>query len=340
MRQTLRPGRFGVVDDTPAILFNTAWDDTSDGDFTFLWTTHSAKTSVEIRVDGIDRTSDFSEAAGMYTLPSSLGYLNGGNEIKVISPDLIDSDVIELDRRHLRTPMDLSGINGATNMTRLKLVQRAQSHIKPTSLQTGDIIWPASASISSFQAHTAFKSTANIDLSWMTGISVSFEIEGCESEQIVGPAGGFNVGNGVPYISRFPNCTDLDYSNLIVTGSAFGSFRIQDCPNLTAVLLSPTEFNVNVYLFSNGNFGYDPSVIDAVRWNAFRNLNIQNNLFPVGVVNRYLYELDLRTASEGVSSGTISIGGTNAAPDSSSAGYDGVAAVASLQARGITVNHS
>lgn len=55
------------------------------------------------------------------------------------------------------------------------------------------------------------------------------------------------------------------------------------------------------------------------------------------VVNKILADLDAISVA-GYTSRSITINGTNAAPDSSSGGFDGLAAKASLQAKAFTVN--
>ena len=56
-------------------------------------------------------------------------------------------------------------------------------------------------------------------------------------------------------------------------------------------------------------------------------------------VNENLVKMDT-VATLGFTGGVIDIGGSNAAPDNSSGGLDGVAAAASLVTKGKTVNTS
>lgn len=65
-------------------------------------------------------------------------------------------------------------------------------------------------------------------------------------------------------------------------------------------------------------------------------LLINNNNMSVADVNHILYDLDSTSAS-GYTGRVINIGGTNADPDSSSGGYDGLAAKAALEGKGFTI---
>jgi hypothetical protein len=69
-------------------------------------------------------------------------------------------------------------------------------------------------------------------------------------------------------------------------------------------------------------------------------INLADNDMPELVVDRMLYELDLIT-QDGYESRVIHIDGSNAAPTGGGeTGYDGLAAVSSLEAKGFTVNVS
>jgi hypothetical protein len=64
--------------------------------------------------------------------------------------------------------------------------------------------------------------------------------------------------------------------------------------------------------------------------------NIKNNGWSAAIVNQILFNVDSNAAG-GISGRSIDIGGTNADPDTTSGGFDGVAARTSLQAKGITI---
>lgn len=72
-------------------------------------------------------------------------------------------------------------------------------------------------------------------------------------------------------------------------------------------------------------------------WNAGIYINLNSNSFSTDVVNHILVDIDNSIIS---GSGVILIAGTNSAPDSSSGGYDGDAAVLSLISKGITITTS
>jgi hypothetical protein len=71
-------------------------------------------------------------------------------------------------------------------------------------------------------------------------------------------------------------------------------------------------------------------------------LDLKSNSWSAAIINQILYELDTVNHAPFYPSPpfakVIDVSGTNAAPDSSSGGYDGTAAKASLQSKGFTVN--
>jgi uncharacterized protein (TIGR02145 family) len=133
--------------------------------------------------------------------------------------------------------------------------------------------------------------------------------------------------------------TSLDFTNVIPfkSGSNYPYFGAKYCTALTTVTL-PT----NLYLGFNVEFQYTAVVtLNFAPIIASPNLeyvfvNLDDNAMTAAQVNKILYDLDAAITS---CSGTkyISIGGTNATPDSSSGGFDGCAAKASLEAKGFTV---
>ena len=64
---------------------------------------------------------------------------------------------------------------------------------------------------------------------------------------------------------------------------------------------------------------------------------MRDNNWSAAIVNQVLHELNIGTTS-GFTGRSISIGGTNADPDATSGGYDGLTAKANLEAKGIIVN--
>lgn len=137
------------------------------------------------------------------------------------------------------------------------------------------------------------------------------------------------------------NVTALDFS--AATGGMQGELRAYSS-NLTSITFptftAPTPSNLSdIWLYSN-SLGYiDFTVITNITYLDNQDIQLQNNGMTAAEVNHILVDLDT-DANSSYTGRSINIGGTNAAPDSSSGGYDGSAAVTSLVSKGFTVTHS
>ena len=127
-------------------------------------------------------------------------------------------------------------------------------------------------------------------------------------------------------ISGFTNLCD----NLYLYGNT----------NLTNVIMPSTQrsfINVNIY---SCNLGYvDFTVCPNLTSTKGMGVLLQNNNMTAAEVNHILVDLDTISTS-GYTGRVINISGTNAAPDGTSGGYDGLTAKTSLQSKGFTVTTS
>ena len=143
-------------------------------------------------------------------------------------------------------------------------------------------------------------------------------------------------------ISDMPLLTTLDLSmfeNFVATG---GYFNVSNMPNI-ATLTLPATISGKIVSFAFNNTG-DMSNKSLLGYSGIFDINnsaitFSANEFDAATTNRFLYELDEITAS-GYTGRSINISGTNAAPDSTSGGYDGLAEKAALIAKGFTVTTS
>jgi hypothetical protein len=124
--------------------------------------------------------------------------------------------------------------------------------------------------------------------------------------------------------------TTLDFSYVTLNLSTFFFYS---CPNLTSVIfknaanvLSGSVSGYNSKL----NNGFDSTFIN---WSNGVAVQLQGNAMNAAGVNLSLHTRNLDSAT----GGSFNIAGTNAAPDTTSGGYDGVAAKLALQAKGVTV---
>jgi len=114
-------------------------------------------------------------------------------------------------------------------------------------------------------------------------------------------------------------------------------------PNVTQILLaSSISGNIIPYPYFNNNplmtsidLGGLPNGFNS----AVNTLTLINGCdLPASIVNKILYDVNSKSVS-GFAGRSVSLaGGTNAAPDSTSGGYDGLAAKAALIAKGISVS--
>lgn len=117
--------------------------------------------------------------------------------------------------------------------------------------------------------------------------------------------------------------------------------RAYNLPNLNDIIFSPVRNGViNSFELYGCNFDY--LNFTTHNFNADNgSLLLQDNSMGVSDVNHILVDLAGMVSLEGVGGDytgrVINIGGTNDAPDSSSGGYDGIAAVSTLQSKGFTV---
>ena len=214
------------------------------------------------------------------------------------------------------------------------------------SLQT--VVFPTSSQvITTFQCGDLDNFSSSIDLSQMTGL------------------GGF-IGFSESNINGIPNLQNLI---LPTTTQSINYFAAAFC-NLSGTLDLSSHFseysggtNRRLYINSNSNLntlvfptsslarfsdiyihscdlGYcDFTVLpSASHQNSFR-LDLYDNNMTAAEVNHILVDIDSGSIS-GYTGRNINLSGTNAAPDNSSGGFDGLAATGSLISKGFTVTTS
>jgi hypothetical protein len=131
-----------------------------------------------------------------------------------------------------------------------------------------------------------------------------------------------------------------------------GTLDLTMFTSLTAAFIfnlysNPLLENISLPASSNGrcttfaaygcNLGYiDFTVIPNLTSKNSVSITLQNNGMTTTEVNHILVDLDSISVS-GYTTRSINLGGTNAAPDSSSGGYNGTAAKSSLQSKGFSV---
>ena len=174
-------------------------------------------------------------------------------------------------------------------------------------------------------SHSAFSSLTSVDLSsnsLLTSVLFPASISGILNNLSIYYTGIV----GTLDLSMFTNFTSTAslslYSNLSLTGVTFAG-------SVSGILKY-------LYMYANSNFGY----VNLSNLNtslSYLQWILNNNGWNAAIVNQTLSVIDSISVS-GFLGQKIYIGGTNAAPDSSSGGFDGIAAKNSLIAKGFTVN--
>lgn len=117
------------------------------------------------------------------------------------------------------------------------------------------------------------------------------------------------------------------------------SIYIYSNPNLTGITFSPTVTTgrvLQIMVYLTGITYLDLTKFASSINSASFSLQVQNNAINAANLNRMLVEIN-SIATSGFSGRTLTMGGTNGIPDSSSGGYDGLAAKAALITKGFTV---
>ena len=145
-------------------------------------------------------------------------------------------------------------------------------------------------------------------------------------------------------LGLFYNCnfTTIDFTNLGVGIQLW----IHNNINCHTIIFNPTNNGrIGSFIFRNCDFGYIDFLTPGFTFDANGSLiQLQDNNMVVAEVNHILVDFYTMVSGEGAGGDytgrSIRIDGTNAAPDSSSGGFDGDQAVIDLTGKGITVTTS
>lgn len=115
-----------------------------------------------------------------------------------------------------------------------------------------------------------------------------------------------------------------------------GVFDCRDNTSLTSLTLATTSGTFDLFTASGCDLGYVN--ITNQTFASDSDISFRDNNMTAAEVNQILVDLDNTMPTTGT--GTIDVDGTNAAPDTTSGGFNGSAAVTSLQGKGYTVTTS
>lgn len=180
------------------------------------------------------------------------------------------------------------------------------------------------------------ESLATLDMSWIPG--------------------GSNIflpSYGRIYIVNNSNLASITFPDSVIGGEIYGgiylshnnlssidltyipsyAIDVHNNNNLTSLIIPVSNCKgIAAYSCSLSTIDFTNFVININR--SF--LDIRDNALTASEVNKMLYDLDSLAAS-GYSERWLDFRGTNSAPDSSSGGYNGIAAKSSLQGKGFSV---
>jgi hypothetical protein len=193
--------------------------------------------------------------------------------------------------------------------------------------------------------------TGNLDLTPLSGLGGTFKVDG--NTLLTGITHSTSTNNFTQYDSYSCNLTGtLDLSPLTKlgassSGASFAFIRLYSNPNLTNIILpnSTQFFKNNFNIESLGLFSLYSCNLDYVDFTPLSGatllsgatqgnprISLRDNGMSVGDVNHILVDFSGNATYNptGWSNVNLNIGGSNANPDSSSGGYDGLAAISFL----------
>jgi len=196
----------------------------------------------------------------------------------------------------------------------------------------------------SFQQFYAYNTgLRHLDLSMFSNIGdYSFSVANCVYLTGITFPNNLAGGSGI-YVPVFYNCDlrDLDFSYMHLAHPYGTRLYCNDNPNLTGVTFPYEEVSdfvkaYNFMFFQNCNV--KKFMIENLSGtnNNILQINLSNNSMTSGIVNEILTKLD----NIGWTSNTLNIAGNNSAPDTTSGGFNGVAAKSNLTGKSWSITTS
>lgn len=258
--------------------------------------------------------------------------LNDNPNLESIQMPVVTSGVLQAFYAHncnLKGTLDLSGITAYGSSSTIYAYNNPLLE---------EIIFPVSASgvITGLNVNGC-NLKGILDLSCFTSFGTNASIQFYNNPLLKGVVLAATISGAIGTFSAY-NCDltgILDLSMVTFNSTQF-SLTVYDNENLTEIILPSNGkiLSINAYRcnLSYINIKDIPNGTDK----AYMSIALQDNAMTAAEVNRILAEVDSVSVS-GYASRSLRLTGTNAAPDSSSGGYDGLAAKASLQSKGFIV---
>lgn len=178
--------------------------------------------------------------------------------------------------------------------------------------------------------------TGTLNMSGLTGLSGSINLRTNPNLTSV----TLPTSSGAITSFAAEQCDLTGTFNASTLSNMSGVFWLHTNPNLTSVTFPSNSNTFTQIYFYSCDLGYIDftTIPNATEVNS-SNIQLQNNNMTAAEVNQILVDLDTNSTG-GFTGRSITISGTNAAPDGSSGGYDGSTAKTNLIAKGFTVTTS
>ena len=222
---------------------------------------------------------------------------------------------------------DITGTFDMSNMTGMGGRFQINSNPNLTAITN-----PTSSVVFNRYSATLTGLTGTLDLSTLTGLGGIFSCRSNSSlTAITNPSSSVTFTQYIVYSCDLTGT--LDVSGLTGLG---GILQIRNNSNLTDVTFPTSAITTTQVQLNACDLGHVD--ITNMTFSAAISFQMENNNMTTAEVNEMLVDMDATFPNVGT--GTITIGGTNAAPDGSSGGFDGTTAKNNLIAEGYTVTTS
>lgn len=218
--------------------------------------------------------------------------------------------------------LDLSGLTGLGGVVTGSLNSNLTSITFPTSSQT----------ISSFK-FGACDITGTLDLSGLTGLGGNIQIhQNSNMTAVIFPTS--SVACTFLWVYSCDITGTLNISGMTGLG---GQVRLYSNSNMTDITFPASSGNITELRCDACNLNYT-DITNLTLSSAITLLTFKNNSMTAAEVNQILVDMDATLPNSGT--GTITMDGTNAAPDTTSGGFNGSAAATNLASEGYSVTTS
>ena len=266
---------------------------------------------------------------GGYLIFNHLPLITGFTAISIVTNYIYQFDM---------SYCDLQGALDLNNFTRLNYLFDVSNNTGLTAINFNSTV---GNSFSQFQVSNT--SLRNLDLSMFSNIGDYYSVFiDCPYLTGITFPNNLSIGSGI-YLPYFYNCDlrDLDFSYMNLAHPYGTRLDCHNNLNLTGITFpyEGVSENGNHYDFMLfGNCNIKKFIIENLSGtnNNTLQINLSDNSMTADIVNEILIKLD----NTGWSGNSLIIGGNNAAPDTTSGGFNGIAAKSNLTGKSWSITTS